>query len=62
MGIFWSGKKAPKSDAKKSLMEYIADNWTGGFTVDFWSDDGGEMIRAVLEVNDPEDLLATGGA
>ena len=55
--IFFSGKKASKQEAKKSLMEYVADNWTGGFTVDFHSDDGGEMIRAVLEVNDPNDLL-----
>jgi hypothetical protein len=46
--IFWNDKKAPKQEAKKTLMEHIADNWTG---------DGGEMIRAVLEVNDPADML-----
>ena len=55
--IFWNEKKASKPDAKKSLMEFIADNWTGGFTVAFRSDDGGEHIIAVLEVNDPNELL-----
>ena len=57
MGIFWNDKKAPKLEAKKSLMEHIADNWTGGFTVAFRSDDGGEHIMAVLEVNDPDEML-----
>ena len=55
--IFFGGKKASKSEAKKSLMEYIADNWTGGFTVEFASDDGGEHIMAILEMDDPSKIM-----
>jgi hypothetical protein len=45
--------KASQEDAKRSLMQYIAKVWEGRFTVDFWSDDGGNLIRAVLELDDP---------
>ena len=55
--IFWNDKKASKEEAKKTLMEHIADNWTGGFTVAFASDDGGEHIMAVLEMVDPNKLM-----
>jgi hypothetical protein len=57
--LFFSGEKATKEDARKSLMEYIADNWADRFTVDFWSDDGGHMIRAVLEFDDPNEIMST---
>mgnify|MGYP001187654052 CR=1 FL=1 len=55
--LFFSDEKAPAEEAKRKLMEHIADNWTGPFTVDFWSDDGGQMIRAVLEMEDPNQML-----
>jgi hypothetical protein len=54
---FFRGEKAPQDEARAALMELIADNWTGAFTVDFWSDDGGAMIRAVLELADPNSML-----
>ena len=57
--IFWNDKKAPQDEARKSLMEYIADIWTDRFTVNFHSDDGGQMIQAVLEFDDTDDLMDT---
>jgi len=54
---FFRGEKAPQDETRAALMELIADNWTGTFTVDFWSDDGGQMIRAVLEMEDPNQML-----
>ena len=56
--LFFSGEKISKEDARKALMEHIADNWAGRFTVDFWSDDGGHMIRAVLEFENTEELMS----
>jgi len=56
--LFFSGKKATQEDARAALMELIADNWTGRFTVDFWSDDGGHMMRAVLEFDDPGEIMS----
>ena len=55
--LFFGGEKATKEEARKALIEHIADNWTNRFTVDFWSDDGGHMIRAVLEYDDPTELM-----
>ena len=49
---FWEGEKASREDARKSLMNFIADNWEGRFTVNFHSDDGGHLIQAVFEVDD----------
>jgi len=57
--LFFSGEKVSKEEVRKALMEYIADNWTDRFTVDFWSDDGGHMVRAVLEFDDTEELMST---
>ena len=57
--IFWNDKKAPKDEARKGLMEYIADNWTDRFTVSFASDDGGHMIQAILEFDNTEELMPT---
>jgi len=56
--LFFSGEKASKEEVRKALMEHIADNWVGRFTVDFWSDDGGHMIRAVLELDDPNEIMS----
>lgn len=55
--IFSGGKKAEKSEARKTLMNHIAENWMGTFGVDFYSDDGGNLIRAILEVEEPGDNL-----
>ena len=55
--LFFSGKKVSKEEARKALMEHIAEIWTDRFTVDFWHDDGGEMIRAVLEFDDTEEIM-----
>tara|TARA_R110001583_G_scaffold400_3_gene3660 strand:- start:728 stop:1006 length:279 start_codon:yes stop_codon:yes gene_type:complete len=57
--LFFSGKKVSKEEARKALMEHIAEIWTDRFTVDFWHDDGGEMIRAVLEFDDTEEIMAS---
>jgi hypothetical protein len=54
---FWEGEKASREDARKSLMNFIADNWEGRFTVNFHSDDGGHLIQAVFEVDDPDEKL-----
>ena len=56
--LFFSGEKASKEDARKALMEHIADNWPSAFTVDFHSDDGGDMIRAILEFDDPNEIMS----
>ena len=55
--LYFRGEKAPKEEAKRKLMEHIADNWTGGFAVDFWTDGGGPMIRAVLEMEKPDERI-----
>ena len=55
--LYFNDEKAPKQEAKKALMEHIADNWTGAFTVAFRSDDGGEHIMVIVEVDDPNKLL-----
>jgi len=56
--VFWEGEKAEKEEARKALMEFIEDNWTGRFTANFSSDDGGYHIQAVLEVDNPDKQLA----
>ena len=56
--LFWNDEKASQEDARKGLMEYIADNWTDRFTVNFHSDDGGQMIQAVLEFDDTNDIMS----
>jgi len=56
--LFFSGEKATKEEARAGLMELIADNWRGRFTADFWSDDGGHMIRAVLEFEDTSEIMS----
>jgi hypothetical protein len=55
--VFWEGEKAEKDEARKALMEFIADNWTERFTANFRSDDGGVHIQAVFEVDDPDEKL-----
>jgi hypothetical protein len=44
--------EASKEEAQESLMEHIADNWTGPFWVNFFSGDSGAGIQAVVEVED----------
>jgi len=56
--LFFSGEKASKEEVRRALMEHIADNWADRFTVDFWSDDGGHMVRAVLEFDDPGEIMS----
>ena len=55
--LFFSGEKATKEEAKKTLMNHLADNWTGTFYVDFHTDGGGVLIRAIIEMEDTEDEL-----
>jgi len=55
--LFWNDKRASQEEARKALMEYIADLWTGRFTVNFHSDDGGAHIQAVLEFEDTNELM-----
>jgi len=55
--IAFSGEKASEDEVKKALMTILADKWPGAFTVDFWSDDGGHMARAVVECLDTDEPL-----
>ena len=55
--LYFNDDKAPRDVARSKLMEFIADNWTKAYTVDFWSDGGGAMIRAILEVDDVDKRL-----
>ena len=55
--IFWNTKKASREEARKSLMEHIAEVWDDRFTVNFASDDGGHVIQAVLEFENPDDNM-----
>ena len=55
--IAFNKEKAPKDEARKSLMEHIADNWTGPLWVNFFSGDNGAGIQAVLEVENTSDHL-----
>tara|TARA_R100001163_G_C4971028_1_gene130922 strand:- start:35 stop:313 length:279 start_codon:yes stop_codon:yes gene_type:complete len=57
--LFWNDKKASQDDARKGLMEYITDIWFDRFTVNFHSDDGGQMIQAVLEFDDTDEIMDT---
>ena len=50
---FFSGKKAPKEEAEKSLMQHAAGIFDGRFHVRFESDDGGNHIVLILEVEEP---------
>ena len=56
--LFFSGEKASKEEARKALMEHIADNWTGTFTANFHTDGGGIHIQAVLEFEDTNELMS----
>lgn len=55
--IAFAGKKASEYDVKRELMTLLADSWEGAFTVDFWSDDGGGIVRAVIECEDTNERL-----
>jgi hypothetical protein len=55
---FFRGEKASREEARKALMEFIADNWNDAFTVDFHSDGGGWMIRAILEFDDTNETMS----
>ena len=55
--LFWNDEKASKDEARKGLMKYIAEIWEDTFTVSFHSDDGGHMIQAVLEFDDPDETM-----
>lgn len=55
--LAFSGEKASQKEARKELMSILADNWTGAFTVDFHSDDGGLHMQAIVECSDTNDML-----
>ena len=57
--LFWNDKKAPQEEARKALMQYVAEIWFDRFTVNFHSDDGGQMIQAVLEFDDTDEIMDT---
>ena len=50
---FFSGKKASKEEAEKSLMQHAAGIFDGRFHVRFESDDGGNHIVLIIEVEEP---------
>ena len=55
--LAFSGPKASQKEAKKALMNILADNWTNAFTVDIYSDGGGAVIRAIVECADTDEHL-----
>ena len=55
--IFFSGEKASREDAEKGLMQHAASVFDGRFHVRFESDDGGNHIVLILEVEDPSSTL-----
>ena len=55
--IFFSGEKADKKEAKKQLMLHIAGVFDGRYTVRFESDDGGNHITLIIEVEEPSQTL-----
>ena len=55
--LFWNDKKATQEEARKALMEYVAELWLARFTVNFNSDDGGQMIQAVLEFDNTDEII-----
>tara|TARA_R100000008_G_C3427277_1_gene87849 strand:- start:111 stop:392 length:282 start_codon:yes stop_codon:yes gene_type:complete len=57
--LFWNDEKASRDEARKGLMEYVAEIWEDRFTVNFHSDDGGHMIQAVLEFDDTDEIMDT---
>ena len=57
MAKFSMGQKADKDIAQKELMMHVAGVFDGRFTVRFESDDGGNHIVAVLEVEEPSKKL-----
>ena len=52
--LAFGGNKASQKEAKKALMQVLAENWTGAFTVDIYSDGGGAIIRAIVECADTD--------
>ena len=57
--IAFAGKKAPEQEVEKALRSLLVDNWSGAFAVNFWSDDGGRLVQAVVECSDPDAALST---
>ncbi len=57
--LFWNDKKATQEEARQALMEYVAEIWLDRFTVNFHSDDGGQMIQAVLEFDNTDEIMDT---
>ncbi len=55
--IAFAGKKVSKEDIKKELMSILAEHWEGAFTVNFWADDGGDHVQAVVEYEDTSKQL-----
>lgn len=53
----FSGERASKKDAKKTLMVHAAGVFEGRYTVKFESDDGGNVITLYLEVEEPSQPL-----
>ena len=55
--LAFSGEKVSQDEVKKALMAILAEDWPEAFTVDFWSDGGGTVVRAIVECHDTDDHL-----
>ena len=53
----FSGEKASKKEAIKSLMQHAAGIYDGRFAARFESDDGGTVLNLYLEVEQPSKPL-----
>ncbi len=58
--IFFSGEKASKAQAEKTLRQHVAGVCDLRFTVKFEQDDGGSHICLYIEVEDPDAQLEQG--
>jgi len=55
--IAFAGEKASEDEVERELRSILAAKWPGAFSVNFWSDDGGRMVQAIVECADVDEML-----
>jgi len=56
--IFFNQEKTPKEEARQKLIELVEKHADENFDVFFESDDGGNHIALVFEVDNPKESLS----